>query len=111
MFFISSAYAQAVANTGAAQGSLMSSVGLFAIILLLFWFMILRPQNKKMKEHQSMLNAIEIGDEIVLQGGMAGKIRKLGEQFLTVEIAKNVEVQVQRNAVAVKLEKGTLKSL
>lgn len=108
MLFIQPAYAQAAAG---AQG--FDFMGLLPIlaIFVVFWFLILRPQQKKMKEHQAMLGAIETGDEIITQGGIAGRVRKVGEQFLTVEIANNVEIQVQRSAVGAKLEKGTLKSL
>lgn len=110
MFFISPAYAQA-AGAAAQQDPFIYNAGLFAILIFMFWFMVLRPQNKKHKEHQAMLNAIQVGDEIVTQGGIAGKVRKIDDNFLTLEIAKNVEIHIQRNAVGVKLEKGTLKSL
>lgn len=108
MFFIQPAYAQAAA--GGSGFDIMSMLPLLAIFVI-FWFLILRPQQKKMKEHQAMLNAIEVGDEIITQGGIAGRVRKVGEQFMTLEIANNVEIQVQRSAVGAKLEKGTLKSL
>ncbi|KZE29797.1 protein translocase subunit yajC [Crenobacter luteus] len=104
--FITPAYA---AN-GTAGLDLMGFLPMIAIFAV-FWFLLIRPQQKKMKEHQKMLTALEKGDEVVTQGGVAGRVTKVGEAFLTVEIANGVEIQVQRSAVAGKLEKGTLKSL
>lgn len=80
-------------------------------IFILFWFLMVRPQQKKMKEHKAMLDAMQKGDEVLTQGGIAGRITKAGDEYLTVEISNGVEIVVQRAAVASKLEKGTLKSL
>ncbi|MFN4237450.1 MAG: preprotein translocase subunit YajC [Vogesella sp.] len=98
----------AFANTGAAE--LMQFLPMI-VIFILFWFLLVRPQQKKMKEHQKMLSEIVKGDEVVTQGGIIGRVTKCGEQYLSVEIANGVEISVQRGAVAAKLEKGTIKSL
>ncbi|SCK05444.1 preprotein translocase subunit YajC [Vogesella sp. LIG4] len=81
------------------------------VIFALFWFMLVRPQQKRAKEHQKMLSEIVKGDEVVTQGGIIGRVTKTGEQYLTIEVANGVEVNVQRGAVGSKLEKGTIKSL
>lgn len=106
--FISSAQAA----TGAATGGfdLMSFLPMIAIFAI-FWFLLIRPQQKKMKEQQKMLSELVKGDEVVTNGGIVGRITKTADQYLTIEIASGTEVVVQRAAVGGKLEKGTLKSL
>jgi preprotein translocase subunit YajC len=71
----------------------------------------IRPQQKKAKEHKSLIDALGKGDEVVTQGGIAGRVTKVGDDFIGVEIAENVEIQVQKPAVALVLPKGTLKNL
>lgn len=78
-------------------------------IFILFWFLLVRPQQKKMKEHRAMLDALEKGDEIITQAGVLGKIIQINEQDLIVEIANNVRITMRREAVAAKLEKGSYK--
>lgn len=105
---ISNAYAQTAA------GGPMESVMQFLPIILMFavlYFLMIRPQQKKAKEHKALLEALGKGDEVLMQSGIAGKITKVGEDFLTVEIAANVEVQVQKPSIAAVLPKGTLKNL
>lgn len=92
------------------QAALMQFLPMIGIFIL-FWFLMVRPQQKKMKEHKAMLDALQKGDEVLTQGGMVGRIIKAGDEYLTLEIASNVEIVVQRAAVGTKLEKGTLKSL
>lgn len=105
--FVSSAYAQGTpAAPGGDSGFLIMMVGMFA---LLYFFMI-RPQMKRQKELKQMIDALQKGDEIIIAGGMLGRITKLGETFLTVEIAPETEVTVQRGAVQTVLPKGTIKS-
>ena len=82
---------------------------IFAMFAVLYFFMI-RPQQKKAKEHKAMVEGLAKGDEVITQGGMAGRITKVSDDFVTVAIAENVEVQFQRAAVAVVLPKGTLKN-
>lgn len=107
--FISPAYAQTAGATDP-TGGLM---GLLPIILMfvVLWFLMIRPQMKRAKEHKALIEALAKGDEVVTQGGMAGRIIKVGDSFLTIELAPNVEVAVQRQAVATVLPKGTLKTL
>jgi preprotein translocase subunit YajC len=80
-------------------------------IFAVFYFLLIRPQQKKAKEAKAMLEALQKGDEIVTAGGVLGKISKLGDQYVTVEIASGTEIMVQRGAVAQLLPKGTIKAL
>ena len=106
--FISPAYAQA---SGAAPGGdLMAFLPMVAIIVV-FYFLLIRPQQKRAKETKSMLEALQKGDEIVTAGGVVGRIAKLSDAYADVEIAPNVEVTVQRSAISMLLPKGTIKNL
>ena len=105
--FISSAYAQTAAG-GDMQSSLMSMLPLVLMFVVLYFVMI-RPQMKRQKEARAMVEALAKGDEVATAGGMIGKITKLGDVYLGVEIANGVEVQVQRSAVVQVLPKGTVK--
>ena len=106
---ISNAYAQ----TAAAAGPMDSFMQVLPIIFLfaIFYFLMVRPQQKKAKEHKAMLDALSKGDEVVTQGGMAGRVVKVGDDFVSVAIADNVEVQMQKPAIMLVLPKGTLKNL
>jgi len=110
--FISSAFAQTAPAAAAAgsdlQSSLMSMLPLVLMFVVLYFVMI-RPQMKKQKEHRSMIEALAKGDEIATAGGLIGKVAKLGDSYLTLEIATGVEVQVQRSAVVQVLPKGSIK--
>jgi preprotein translocase subunit YajC len=107
--FISSAFAQtAPAAGGDMQSSLMSMLPLVLMFVVLYFVMI-RPQMKKQKEHRAMVEALAKGDEVVIGGGLLGKVSKLGDSLISVEIANGVEVQVQRSAVVQVLPKGTIK--
>ena len=105
--FISSAYAQA-AGGGDMQSSLMSMLPLVLMFVVLYFVMI-RPQMKRQKEHRSMIDALAKGDEVATAGGLLGKVTKLGDVYLSVEIANGVEVQLQRSAVVQVLPKGSIK--
>jgi preprotein translocase subunit YajC len=105
--FISSAYAQA-ATAGSTQSTLMSMLPLVLMFVVLYFVMI-RPQMKKAKEHKAMIEALAKGDEVVTAGGFLGKIAKIGEAYVGVELASGVEVQMQRSAVVQVLPKGTVK--
>ena len=105
-FLISPAYAQQ-----AAQPNALIQFAPLVILVVLFYFMLIRPQMKRSKEHKTMLEKITKGDEIVTGGGVAGRVTGIGEAFLTVEIADKVEVKVQKQSVTTVLQKGTLKSL
>ena len=108
---ISSAFAQAA--TGAAPQGLDQYLGMMPIVLMfvVMYFIMIRPQMKKAKEHKTMLEALQKGDEVVTAGGIVGKISKLSDAYANVEIAPNVEITVQRSAISLLLPKGTLKSL
>ena len=107
--FISSAYAQAApAAAPSMQDSLMGMLPLVLMFVVLYFVMI-RPQMKKQKEHRAMVDALAKGDEVVTAGGVLGKVSKLGDNFIGVEIAEGVEIQIQRQAVVQVLPKGTIK--
>jgi preprotein translocase subunit YajC len=106
---ISPAYAQA-APGGLFGGDIVSFLPMIAIFVV-FYFLMIRPQQKKAKETRAMLAALQKGDEVVTAGGIVGKISKLGDQYATVEIASGVEMTVQRAAIAQLLPKGTVKAL
>jgi preprotein translocase subunit YajC len=104
-FFVSPAWAQAQAQ-GSNFSFLFMMIALFAVV----YFLMIRPQNKKQKEHRQMVEALTAGDEIVTAGGVLGKVKAVGEQFLEVEVASNVTIKLQRHTVAAVLPKGTVKS-
>jgi preprotein translocase subunit YajC len=104
-FFIASAYAQ----DASPQGGLMSFLPLI-IIFIIFYFLLIRPQMKRAKEHRKLVAELAVGDEVVTTGGLLGRISKVGESFLTVEVAENLEIKLQRHAVASVMPKGTIKS-
>ncbi|MDP1656201.1 MAG: preprotein translocase subunit YajC [Hylemonella sp.] len=109
--FISSAFAQtapAAAAGGSMQDSLMSMLPLVLMFVVLYFVMI-RPQMKKQKEHRAMVEALAKGDEVVTAGGLLGRVSKMGDNYIGVEIANGVEIQVQRSAVVQVLPKGTMK--
>ena len=106
-FLISSAWAQAA---GGAQPSALVQLLPLILIFVVFYFLLIRPQAKRAKDHKAMVAALAAGDEVVTSGGILGKVTEAGEQFLTVEIAEGVRVRVQRHTVSSVLPKGTLKS-
>ena len=109
--FISSAFAQtapAAAGGSDIQSTLMSMLPLLLMFAVLYFVMI-RPQMKKQKEHRAMIDALAKGDEVVTAGGLLGKVSKIGDGHIGVEIASGVEVQMQRSAVVQVLPKGSLK--
>jgi len=104
---ISNAYAQA------AGGGDPGFLGLLPIVLMfvLLYFLMIRPQMKRAKDHKQMVEALQKGDEVITAGGVVGRISKMGEAYVTVEIAPNTEISVQRAAVQTLLPKGTMKTL
>ncbi len=106
---ISSAYAQA-AGAASPTDSLLTFLPMIAIFVV-FYFLLIRPQQKKAKETRAMLDALEKGNEVVTAGGIVGRVTKLTDQYATVEVAPNVEMTIQRGAIAQLLPKGTIKSL
>jgi preprotein translocase subunit YajC len=109
--FISEAHAQAAPAAGGPE-SFFGSLGSMLPLLLMFvvlYFVMIRPQMKRQKEHKAMIEALAKGDEVVTGGGLLGKVSKMGESFVHVEIASGVEIQVQRSAIVQVLPKGTYK--
>lgn len=99
-----------VAQAPAQQGLGMSTL-LFPIILIaIMYFLMIRPQMKRQKEHKAMLEKINKGDEVLTSGGIAGVVTELGDNFVTIEVADNVRIRVQKGAIGNVLPKGTLKS-
>ena len=108
--FISEAFAQtAPAAAGASTESTLYSLLPLVLMFVVLYFIMIRPQMKRQKEHKAMIEAIAKGDEVVIGGGMLGRVAKLGETYVAVEVAPNVEVQVQRTAIVQVLPKGTFK--
>ena len=108
--FISSAYAQTApaAAQGGLESSLMSLLPLILMFVVLYFIMI-RPQMKRQKEHKAMIEALAKGDEVVVAGGLVGRVSRMGDSILHVEVAQGVEIQVQRPSVLQVLPKGTFK--
>ncbi len=107
-FFINAAQAQA-AGTSGSQGGIFNML-IFIPLFAAFYFLLIRPQNKRAKEQRALVANLSVGDEIATTGGILGKITEVGEQFLTVEIAAGVNVKMQRFQVSQVLPKGTVKS-
>jgi preprotein translocase subunit YajC len=109
---VSPAFAQATGQP-APGGLFGGGIGglLFPVVLIgVMYFLMIRPQMKRQKEHRAMLEKLGNGDEVITNGGIAGVVREIGEHFITVEIADNVRVRIQKGAIANVLPKGTLKS-
>ncbi|MES2943199.1 MAG: preprotein translocase subunit YajC [Pseudomonadota bacterium] len=109
--FISSAFAQTAPAAAAGGGDMMSSLtGMLPLVLMfvVLYFVMIRPQMKKQKEHRAMIEAITKGDEVATAGGLLGKVTKLGDAYLTLELAPGVEVQLQRSAIVQVLPKGAI---
>jgi len=108
-FFIAEAYAEG-APAAAPAGDPMTGMLFFIGMIVIFYFLLIRPQQKRAKDHRKMVEAVGKGDEIVTNGGVLGKIVDISDQYLTVEIASNVQIKLQRNAIATVLPKGSLKA-
>lgn len=104
--FISNAYAQAA---GAAQDSSLMSFLPIILMFVVLYFVMIRPQMKRQKEQKSMLDALAKGDEVITAGGIAGKVTKVSDAFVSVEVSNGVDIQIQKSAVTTLLPKGTLK--
>ena len=106
-FLISPAYAQA--SGGAATGGGLGQILILVVFVAIFYFMLIRPQQKRMKDQQAMLSKLATGDEVVTTGGILGKIIEVGDTFVTLEIAEGVRIHVQRSQITQLMPKGTLK--
>ncbi|MDR2187416.1 MAG: preprotein translocase subunit YajC [Azonexus sp.] len=107
---ISLAHAQTATGPADPTGGFMQLLPMIAMFAIL-WFLLIRPQMKKAKEHRTLIAALQKGDEVVTGGGLVGRITKVGEAYVTLEIAEGTEVVVQRPAIGIVLPKGSLKSL
>jgi preprotein translocase subunit YajC len=105
---ISSAFAQAAGGGGDAG---MMNILFIVLMFVIIYFLMIRPQMKRAKEQRTMLEALQKGDEVITAGGVLGRISKMGDAYVTIEIAPNTEVSVQKAAVQTVLPKGTLKSI
>jgi preprotein translocase subunit YajC len=115
VILISDAIAQTAPAAQAGPESMFGSIGFMVLIFAVFYFLMVRPQMKRQKEHKAMVEALGKGDEVVTAGGIVGKITELGDQFVTLQVAtaagQAVEISVQRSAMQTLLPKGTMKSL
>lgn len=105
-WFIQDAYAQAEAPGGDTLLGLLPLV----LIFVVFYFLLIRPQNKRQKEHREMVANLNVGDEVVTAGGVLGKVTQLSDQFASVEISTGIEIKIQRHTVGAVMPKGTIKS-
>ena len=106
-FLISTADAQ---TAGSSPQSALMQFAPIVVLFVAFYFLLIRPQTKKAKEHRDMVAKLAVGDEVVTTGGILGRVTEAGETFVTVEIAKGVEIKVQRFQVSQLMPKGTVKS-
>nr|WP_273424964.1 preprotein translocase subunit YajC [Halomonas sp.] len=105
-FFISPAHAQE-----AAAGGGIAQIVMLVGFVLIFYFLLWRPQAKRAKQHKQLGSGLAKGDEVVIGGGLVGRVTKVSDEFLTLEVSEGTEVNVQKNAVAAVLPKGTIKSI
>jgi preprotein translocase subunit YajC len=106
--FISEAYAQGAGGAGGQDYTFLAMmVGMFGLV----YFISIRPQMKRAKEHKNMLESLKTGDEVIVLGGVLGKITKIGDVYMDIEIAPNTQIHVQKSAVQTMLPKGTIKSI
>jgi preprotein translocase subunit YajC len=105
--FIKEAWAQAAAPGGADLMSMLPIILMFVVL----YFVMIRPQMKRAKEHKAMVDALQKGDEVIAAGGLLGKVTKVADNYVTIEIADKIEIRVQRPAVQLVLPKGTVKGV
>ncbi|MFO1392069.1 MAG: preprotein translocase subunit YajC [Agitococcus sp.] len=108
-FFIADAYANAPA--AAQEPSAFANIAMLVVFMLVFYFLLWRPQAKRQKEHQALMSDLQKGDEIVFAGGLLGKIKNVDEDYAVVEISDNLSVKIQKASVIATLPSGTLKGI
>lgn len=108
---ISDALATTAATPQSTSGNLASLLPMLIIFVIGAYFLMIRPQNKRAKEHRKLMSDLSKGDEVVTVGGIIGKIVKLTEEFMIISVAENVDIRVKKNAIANVLPKGTIKSI
>ncbi len=107
-FFIANAWADGAG--GPPPGAEMMNIVMLIVIGLIFWFMLIRPQQKRMKEHKALVEGLKKGDEVVTSGGILGKILAVDDTFISIEVADNTTLKVQKSHVGAVMPKGTIKS-
>lgn len=107
-FFVSPAAAQSAAAPAGGGG--FGPLIMIAVMFVVMWFLMIRPQMKRQKEHKELITKLSKGDEVITSGGIAGRVEDIGDNFITVEIADNTKIKLQKNAISAVLPKGTLKS-
>lgn len=107
MSLISPAYAQAGAPAGGGATEMLILIGVFFLIM---YFVVIRPQNKRNKEHNELLSSLSKGDEVTTTGGILGKVTECGENFISIEIAAGTEIKIQRQSIASLMPKGTMQA-
>lgn len=110
-FFINQAHADAIGNMPAQQGGGFSFILMFVIFFVFIYFTIWRPQSRRNKEQQNLLSSLAKGDEVMTTGGLLGRIVKISDQYVSLSIANNVEILLQKSSIANVLPKGTIKSI
>ncbi|MCY1374851.1 Sec translocon accessory complex subunit YajC [compost metagenome] len=110
-FLIPAAYADAAAPAAAGPAGAGFEWIFLIGFLVIFYLMIWRPQAKRAKEHKNLLGALQKGDEVVTSGGIAGKVSKVSDDFVVIEVSDTVELKIQKGAIAATLPKGTLKAI
>jgi preprotein translocase subunit YajC len=99
------------AASGAAPGADLIQLGMIAVLFLVFYFLIIRPQRKRQKDLDIMLNGLEVGDEVSTNAGILGKVKKIDGAYIVVKVAENVDLKFQKAAILAVLPKGTLKAI
>lgn len=110
-FFVSDAWAEAAPVAAAQEPSIWATMLPLVVFVLIFYFLLWRPQSKRNKEQKDLLGSLNKGDEVLLAGGMIGKITKVIDDYIVVEVANNIEIRFQKSAVTASLPKGTIKNI
>ncbi len=109
--FIQDAIAAVGIEGGQGGGGPLGSILILVVFILIFYFLLWRPQSKRAKEHRALVSDISIGDEIMTNGGLVGKINRVNDDYVLLNVAEGVDIKMQRNAITRVLPKGTIKSL
>ena len=110
-FFISEAFAEGAPAAGQAQGGGYMTLVMFGVLIAMMYFMIWRPQSKRMKEHRELVGGLAKGDEVMVNGAILGRVTKVTDDYATIEIADGVEIKVAKAAITASLPKGTIKQI
>jgi len=108
-FFIAPALAQAAGASAQSPAGAFSPLIMMGVVFLIMWFFMVRPQMKRAKEHRSLVDSLAVGDEVLTNGGILGRIAAIDDSFVSLEVARGVEVRLQKHAISAVMPKGTLK--